>query len=357
MEQIGRLWRRAAWIKDKALSRLNYKSKSFLARARMRALSGAELDQRLDTIPARDLTVAIELTNKCNANCCFCAYRSLHREKGRMSAEFFKKSVGAVAQLGVRKLNFTPMVGDPLCHPQALELIQYAADQKCFDGMAMTTNGIAIGKFPMDLWMKCGLTQVTISTCIGNAAMYERVYGVNAYDLVMSNIKWLVRTNIACGRPLRIHVISKGEKPTETTTLSADYLELFELLGSQLSIGEDGYDNWLGEIRGSDLPKGNSFRAKPVRTGPCAELFSGFVVGYDGNVGPCWCRDLNLSLRLGSFPEQTLESIWYGEKLAALRENWRRGVVPEVCQDCFQYSSPWGNDIILDHFRTGTRDK
>ena len=56
----------------------------------------------------------LELTNACNANCSFCAYRFMQRGVKITSFEDFKKIVNNYNIIGGGDLNFTPVVGDPL---------------------------------------------------------------------------------------------------------------------------------------------------------------------------------------------------------------------------------------------------
>ena len=57
---------------------------------------------------------------------------------------------------------------------------------------------------------------------------------------------------------------------------------------------------------------------------------------YNGDMIPC-CADWSRSYIVGNVCEQTIKQVWDGERLGALRENFRSGnyaQLPEMCRNC-----------------------
>ena len=67
-----------------------------------------------------------EISNACNADCSFCAYRYQKRKKHIMNLEMFKKTVDEYSSDGGGTISFTPVVGDPLMDKKLIDKIQYS---------------------------------------------------------------------------------------------------------------------------------------------------------------------------------------------------------------------------------------
>jgi len=293
--------------------------------------------------------VSLEPTNACNARCTFCAYRLMEREKGVMDFDTYQLLLDDLLGMDARELKFTPIVGDPLVDHNIIKKIECAASKNHFSRIYMYTN---LHLFDADRFVNSGITDVTVSACIADAEMYHRVFGVDAYDRVIRNIKDLVRANEKAGSPVDVVISLRNEKPIEKALNSPAYKELVGM-GAKIEFMWDGYDNWSGLIDLGDLPKGNTFRVIGSKKAPCAQLYNGFIVGYDGTINVCWCRDLNLSkeLTIGKYPEISLEEAWQGPELKRLRENWQNGELPGICQRCLQYTSVYDHDLTLETYK------
>lgn len=294
--------------------------------------------------------ISLEPTNVCNANCNFCGYRYLKRKKGTMNMTLYESLVDELIKIDARELKFTPIVGDPLCDRNIIEKIEYAASKKYFSNIYMYTNLINLHLFDMDRLGNSGIDNIVISTCIANSEMYHRVFGVNSYEKVIHNIKSLISVNKKYGAPIDIEISLRNEKPAQIALDSLEYKEL-SAMGARISFMWDNYDNWLGLIRAEDLPKGNSFRRVKSIQVPCSQLYTGFIVGYDGKINICWCRDLDMELSIGRFPEVSLLEAWQGKKLRRLRENWKKGDIPGICQKCLLYSSVYDHPLLKDIYK------
>ncbi len=298
--------------------------------------------------------VSLEPTNICSANCTFCGYKYLERKKGIMDSALYQPLVDDIIEIGSSELKLTPIVGDPLCDRNILDKIEYASSKKHFSTISMTTNLINLHLFDMERFVNSGVSEITISTCVANSEMYRRIFGVNAYEKVIGNIKALISANNKCGKTININIALRNDKPARNTLKSPEYKELVAI-GAKINFLWDEYDNWLGLIKIEDLPRGNSYRVIKSRTAPCSQLYAGFIVGYDGNINICRCRDLNMELSVGKYPADSLRDTWYGSKLIRLRENWVRGHLPGICRNCLQYTSVYDHPLLIDTYRNFIR--
>ena len=302
----------------------------------------------LRTLESRAGRVAIEVTNLCNANCSFCAYRYQQRPVEIMSLDTFKQFLDKYVVYGGGELKFTPIVGDPLLDRGLTEKIEYARQFPEITLIYTYTNGIAFNKLDLDRFLKSGIDTVQISTCIGSQAMFERLYGVKKYSVTIENIVQLLELNASLGSKVDIRISIRADKPYEAVWNSTDYQRLAALYGRSIPILNDAYDSWSGLIKKDEIPIGQKWRRIPrtKKSEPCSLLYKGLTILADGRVNACWARDMEASLIVGDIHSQALEDIWKGSDLRALREKWKKGELPEVCRKCNQYTSL--SDFLAD---------
>ena len=292
-----------------------------------------------DILEHNIMVLTIENTNICNANCRFCAHKYMKRPKQIMSDEMFKHSVSQFAAAGGRILNLTPIVGDPLVDNRLIDKIRFAKELKSISYVTLFTNLIGSLCFNAEDILSSGLSEINVSTCIGDKDMYGRIFGVDKYDRVMENLDNLLRTNLRHGNKVKVMIHVRGDKPYKKITSSGDYKHLRQLYGRTICHIDTEFDNWNCRIKEKDLPKGHKFRKLRNMLEPCSELYYGMIIFVNGDVGICWRRDLEADLVIGNIYEHSLEQIWRGEKLQKIREEWVKGNIPGICRRCGCYTS------------------
>ena len=288
---------------------------------------------------AKMMRLAIEVTNICNANCSFCAYRYMERPKCVMSNDQFAHLLQRYAEYGGGELKFTPIVGDPLVDRDLICKIKMANEIPQIRYKYIYTNLIGLDQFDVTDLLLSGIDEIYISTTIGDRDMFKRIYGVDKYDLVMRNLKMLINENAKLGGKVGIHITLRCEKPYSHVYAGADYKEIKRLHRGKIWMLDDAYDNWTGAITEEDLPKGQRFRKLGKVVEPCSLFYKGLIILANGDVGACWCRDYDGKLIVGNIYESSLDDIWTGEKMKALRQNWYNGNMPKICRNCYQYTS------------------
>lgn len=281
--------------------------------------------------------LAIEITNICNANCSFCAYRYMHRPKTILSNEQFKFFLDKYVEYGGGQLKFTPIVGDPLVDLKFIDKIKMAKETGVINYLYTYTNLIGLGNFKVEELIQSGIDKIDISTCLGGKEMYKRLYGVDQYENVMHNLRELFLENKKFGSPVKLEIIVRSDKPYKEMVEDFDYRYFVEVYGYTPRIMEN-WDNWTGLITKKDLPKGQKFRKIGSMEKPCSLFYRGLIILTNGEVGACWCRDMETQLIVGNIYKNSLEEIWNGKKLKSLRKNWQEGRLPEVCKKCYQYT-------------------
>lgn len=286
----------------------------------------------------KPMTLGLETTNICNADCAFCAYGRMTRPKGTMSEATFASALSQYEGMGGGDIRFTPVVGDPLLDPELVPRIVRARASPRVAGIELFTNLIALdragGAAPL---LDSGLTRLGISLGGIDAEAYRTLFRRDRFDIVWEGIQAILHENQRRARPVEIIVYVRALRETETGE-AASRLRAMRGAGCRV-VHAARYDNWGGIVTQADLPGDARLHpAKPFE-GPCRELYAGVHVLWDGRVTACGCRDVNgdPDLVLGDLAAEPLEALWLGVRLASLRERFHRDDRPSFCRGCLKY--------------------
>ena len=286
------------------------------------------------------ITLGIEVTNICCANCSFCGYRFQQRKKGVMGEDVYKKTIDEYCDIGGGSINLTPTVGEPLLDNNIIDKIRYARSKKKITDIWFYTNLIPLSKANVNDLLTSGITAIKISTCICDEKTFKKIYKVDSYKKVLRNIHLICESNNKLNKRVNIHLSMRVPKPFSKTTDNMDFKSIKQYFKEEeIHFFDELYDSWGGRIKESDLPSGygicqNRF---DMTKEPCYELFRKVNVLYNGEVNFCSCRDLNADLKIGNIKDDSLLDIWRGKRLAGIRNNWFMGNVPDICFDCQRY--------------------
>lgn len=304
--------------------------------SRKHTLGPATASSIRNKLEDRLIRIDIEPTNICNARCSFCAYGSRESAAGVVSNEDFSFFLERYVEYGGGHLSLTPLVGDPLVDRALGQKIMMARRSNKIGEIGFATNLIGLHKHDTEDLLLSGLDYIVVSTCIGDREMYKRVYGVDRYDLTMQNLVDLIETNNRLGRPVKISIQLRCEKPFSKVFASSDYQRVVRLTGTYIGVLEE-YMNWAGLIEQSELPDGAALRRIDDMREPCAQFYDCLQVYVNGDVGMCCCVDVNAELLVGNLHRDSLEDIWRGERVRSFREQWYSGAIPEICKNCSMY--------------------
>jgi MoaA/NifB/PqqE/SkfB family radical SAM enzyme len=287
----------------------------------------------------------IETTNVCNANCIFCAYQHQQRPKGVMSWDLFRKVVDEFCDCGGGPVNLTPTVGDPLVDPLLLERLRYANNMPQIRSLAMYSNMISLGRVGARALVESGLKCLVVSMSGFDEGMYLRLYRSKMYRQVISNIKAFAAANREKGGPVDFWLSLSVDRPLSEVFCGSDYEALAQVVPADHISVKLRYDDWGGKIQPHDLSGTMRLRSaydpRFPKVSPCAQLFSGLAVYWDGKVGACSCRDVDArELIVGDATRSHLRDIWFGNEIRRLREEWLSASTRrDICKNCLHYNN------------------
>ena len=81
-----------------------------------------------------------------------------------------------------------------------------------------------------------------------------------------------------------------------------------------------------------------------AKSAACRKTYTSIVVQSDGNVQACGCESsINApALVIGNIKRESLQEIWRGARLRALRESFSNGCLNSNCTACDYYYQPTG---------------
>ena len=288
-------------------------------------------------------TLFIQVTNICNANCVFCAYRKLESEKGFMRFETFKKAVDEYVEMGGKTVSFTPIIGDPLIDSNLLEKIKYVKSKGKIEKIYFYSNGILLSK--NDIYkalVDSGIHHICISLGDTNREKYKIVYKVDAYPLVIDGLSKLLKYNKEKGERVLISINFRASSLPSEIMESEDFKNLIKPYISD-KVNFDfmkNYDNWGGVIRQEDMVGIMKMRRnKAVKTIPCARTFEPTIL-HNGDVRACSTRIRTTEfdeLVVGNIHKNTLKEIYFGKEMAKVRESFLKNTLLSICKDCSRY--------------------
>lgn len=153
--------------------------------------------------------VQLIISDLCNEDCSFCAYRSSGYSSNQLFGE--KKEDGSVnnnpnrmiplnkvyeilndcVEMGVKAIQLTGG-GEPTVHPDHTKIIKNILDNKL--KLGMVTNGLVLRQETIEQFIRPDAEWIRISVDAGNQESYSKIrkVNINAFDKVLDNIARLV---------------------------------------------------------------------------------------------------------------------------------------------------------------------
>ncbi|MFH1638833.1 MAG: radical SAM protein [Chloroflexota bacterium] len=141
-----------------------------------------------DSFQRRINYLRISVTDRCNLRCIYCMPPegiNLISHQDILTYEEIYTIVRAFAELGVKKIRLTG--GEPLTRLGIPNLVAKLSHIPGIDDIAMTTNGILLGRYAAEL-KEAGLMRVNISLDTLKPDRFERISRFNHFGDVLAGI-------------------------------------------------------------------------------------------------------------------------------------------------------------------------
>lgn len=279
----------------------------------------------------------IELTNICNHKCIFCANKKMKRKKGYINFDFCKNILLQAYNEGCREVGFYS-TGEPLVYPKLAEIIKYAKDIG-FSYTYITTNGALLTKEKMIELTNAGLDSIKFSINAIDKETYKLIHGVDNFYKVIDNLKMLFEYRKMSGKNFKIFISHVATRFTENElkNFKETYSKYCDDIAFLPVINQCGHNSEMKDLL-SCTNSSEFFVQKPVSPIPCARLFNGLAISYEGYLTAC-CVDFENYLIVADLNKISLKEAWNCDKFKELRQKHiDKNVKGLMCQNCCNYS-------------------
>jgi len=275
--------------------------------------------------------VVVGVTYVCNARCPNCPYtqssiRQSYKDTPFIAPETFKKIADECGQYNayVRISGG----GEPLLHPQMVELIEYA--KKVGARVGLITNGSLLTPDRVNRLLTANTDAIEISADAADKETYSRVRTGLNFDKLLHNARYLVkrRNELKSDTKIVASVINQKTVADKLESIIAFWREIVD------NVQVRKYLTWgIGNPDESADPT-PYIPDLPIRV-PCPFPFERLNIDSRGKVEFCG-YDIAGETDFGNVNETSIKSIWQGKKFNQWRELLLQGKYEEIdiCRKC-----------------------
>lgn len=283
----------------------------------------------------------IDPGNLCNIKCSFCPtgipslVKGVGRPMGLMQDDTFNLLIQGLLEFNtkIKIINFYKD-GEPLIHPKYIEMSKKLKSSLVCDKLYTKTNGVAFKKDGMiDYFLKVGFDLISISVIAPHSEGYRKIAGVGLdYSNYLSNIKTLYLNRSA---PLHIKMCDVGFEKWEIDKFLDDFTPISDFIAIEGMHGwsrTELHDFTLGQ-KSITFDGIKSTPERIVCTWPLYQM----TVNWNGAIAPCH-EDWSWVNIMGNIHEESLKSIWLGDKFNDFRRMHLEGMrsTNKACSSCWQ---------------------
>jgi radical SAM protein with 4Fe4S-binding SPASM domain len=275
--------------------------------------------------------VVVAVSYVCNAKCPNCPYtqssiRQSYKDMPFIAPETFKKIAD---ECGPYKAYVRISGGgEPLLHPQMVELIEYA--KKVGARVGLITNGSLLVPDTVDKLLTANTDAIEISADAADKETYAKVRAGLNFDKLLRNVRYLVKKRNELKSDTKIIASVINQK------LVADKLESVVAFWKKIvdEVQVRKYLTWgIGDPNQSADP--TPYMPDLPKRVPCPFPFERLNIDSRGKIEFCG-YDIAGETNFGNVNETSIKSIWQGEKFNQWRELLLQGRYEEIdiCRKC-----------------------
>ena len=273
------------------------------------------------------LHLGVEVTTLCNLKCTFCV-RTLEIEKGtfrdikHMSMDVFDSIVEQTSGGKVAGICLNA-IGEPLMHPQIVEMVRHVKDAGGYLDTMFHTNAMLLTPELSEGLILAGLDQLIFSVDGSSKEEYERDRVGANYDTVVENDRTFHKIRTRLGSRLPIIRMTMIVRPTTTQESLDKFYKQWESIADIITFQE------LAEYAEKKAPCEN----REI----CSQPWQRLAVDVNGNILPC-CEALVYSgkMILGNIKTDNIKDIWKGSKMEKMRSALKKHDYSKypICKNC-----------------------
>lgn len=256
-----------------------------------------------DSMP---LIAHLELTNRCNLRCAYCANRLMTRPGDDMSEAMLGLVMRRIDEAGIRQVILNT-IGETLIAKHLAEAIASARARNLH--ILVSTNGQELDVPRAELLLRGGCDVVRISVNAVDPRSYRKLHAGGSFDRLLQNVRGF--------RALRDELGSSCELRVRSV-LPPDAASREDLRGRL----EAFWGEWADAVEFVTFGNmGGRNGRRPIadeRRVRCATMWRGFNVMLDGRVAYCPC-DFDGETAIGSLETHSFAEIWASDAFRSVR--------------------------------------
>ncbi len=247
--------------------------------------------------------IEIEITNNDNLNSILSPRSKMQRKIENMDFNLYKKIINELTEQYDDVIVSFTLMGEPLCHPQLLDFIDYALNKKNIFTLIIETNGILINQEIIQQLSKYPPEKL-ILLFIMDSIKQETYYKLNkiedkdAFNKVMTNIMDFLKHNDYN----KFRTFVQIRKVKENNLEIEDFYNFWKSKGAGVIIQK--YNHYLNTLEDRSVVD-----LTPLDRQPCWHLLRDMEIFVNGDIPVCK-QDFNGKMILGNAGENTIKDIW-----------------------------------------------
>jgi len=279
----------------------------------------------MNTVPEDML---VEVTNRCNHACVFCAHRVMKNKKGEIDPVLLQRILQEAYDMGVRRVGLYT-TGEMFLCKHIEEHIQNAKDIG-YEYIYSDTNGDLATKERMKRMLMSGLDSIKFSINACSRETYKYIHGKDEFDIVLANLRDCYSLKEEMELPFKLMISFIVTSVTEGEVES--FQKMVQPYCDELRVHPARtFFQQSGENISFLAPHGNNFKMEQ-----CSMVFNRIHVTYNGLLTAC-CVDFNHDLILGDLNKTPLEEVWNSKTALDLRKRHMEGnLTGTMCYGCMK---------------------
>lgn len=289
--------------------------------------------------PPTDMLV--EITNRCNHNCRFCAHQKIAQKQGEIDVPLLKRILSEGYEMGLRRVGLYTTGEIFMCKDAPVHIRN--AKEIGYEYIYADTNGALASKENLEKVISAGLDSLKFSINAGKKETYAFIHGHDDFEQVIDNMKTCheLKKEINPGLKIMLSFIVTRQTMDEVELLrriTAPYVDTF--IAHPVRAWLHQYDMDLSYLKIEENTKSII---------PCGMVFNRVHVTYDGFLSAC-CIDFNHDLLLADLKTTSLQEAWTSENAVNLRKKH----IQNQLEDTMCYCCSRGGHFPYKALRTVT---
>ena len=270
----------------------------------------------------------ISFIYSCNALCPNCPYtnssiRSSYKDRLLMRPDTFKLIADQCGEYNawIRMSGG----GEPMLHPQAVELMEYAKQKGAKVGLI--TNGSCFTEANSRRLLSAGVDMIEFSVDAADPETYKRVRAGLQWERLLANVRRMVALRNELGSSTKIIASGVNQEGVNIEEVAAYWEPMVDIFQKRK------YLTW--GINDPEKSADQTPYLPPEEQVPCPFIFERLNIDSRGKV-MVWGFDIAANTDMGNIHEKSIKEIWHGEGFEYYRRKHldKKGKDIEMCNKC-----------------------